>query len=60
VNPARAIGPMILTGRFTGWWAYLTAPLAGGALAVTTYERLLRKGSAPSISTPASDVPESE
>jgi len=60
VNPARAIGPMILTGRFTGWWAYLTAPLAGGALAVTTYERLLRKGSAPSISTSASDVPESD
>lgn len=60
VNPARAIGPMILTGRFTGWWAYLTAPVIGGALAVTSYERFLRKGSAPSTSTPASDVPESE
>lgn len=23
VNPARAIGPMILTGKFTDWWAYL-------------------------------------
>jgi len=56
VNPARAIGPMILTGRFTGWWAYLTAPVVGGALAVTCYERFLRKGSAPSTSTPATDV----
>jgi MIP family channel proteins len=48
VNPARAIGPMILTGRFTGWWAYLTAPVIGGALAVAVYERFLRKGSTPS------------
>ena len=31
VNPARAIGPMILAGQFTDWWAYLAAPLAGGA-----------------------------
>ena len=27
VNPARAIGPMILAGQFTDWWAYLAAPL---------------------------------
>jgi hypothetical protein len=25
---------MILTGRFTDWWAYLIAPVIGGALAV--------------------------
>jgi len=30
VNPARAIGPMILAGQFTDWLAYLAAPLAGG------------------------------
>jgi hypothetical protein len=50
---------MILTGRFTDWWAYLTAPVIGGVLAVTSYERFLRKGSAPSTSKPASDIPES-
>ena len=27
VNPARAIGPMILAGQLTDWWAYLTAPV---------------------------------
>jgi aquaporin Z/aquaporin NIP len=48
VNPARAIGPMILTGRFTDWWAYLTAPLIAGALAVALYDKFLRAGSAPS------------
>jgi glycerol uptake facilitator-like aquaporin len=47
VNPARAIGPMILAGQFTDWWAYLTAPLAGGVAAVALYDRFLRAGSTP-------------
>lgn len=51
VNPARAIGPMLLTGRFTDWWAYLVAPVIAGALAVTVYDRLLRAGEPPSRET---------
>ena len=47
VNPARAIGPMVLAGQFPDWWAYLTAPLAGGAIAVALYDRLLRAGRTP-------------
>ena len=47
VNPARAIGPMILTGQFTDWWAYLTAPVAGGALAVALYDRFLHADNTP-------------
>ena len=47
VNPARAIGPMILVGRFTDWWAYLAAPVVAGVLAVTLYDRFLRAGRAP-------------
>ena len=47
VNPARAIGPMILAGQFTDWRAYLTAPLAGGVAAVALYDRFLRAGSTP-------------
>jgi MIP family channel proteins len=47
VNPARAIGPMILAGHFSDWWAYLTAPLAGGVAAVALYDRFLRAGSPP-------------
>ena len=43
VNPAGAIGPMILTGRFTDWWAYLTAPVAAGILAVLVYNQVLRE-----------------
>lgn len=37
VNPARALGPMIVSGRFTDWWAYLIAPVLGGASAATMY-----------------------
>jgi MIP family channel proteins len=47
VNPARAIGPMFLAGQFPDWWAYLTAPLAGGAVAVALYDRFLRAGHTP-------------
>ena len=47
VNPARAIGPMILAGQFPDWWAYLVAPLAGGVLAVALYDRFLRAGRTP-------------
>ena len=47
VNPARAIGPMILAGQFPDWWAYLAAPLAGGVVAVALYDRFLRAGHTP-------------
>jgi hypothetical protein len=38
---------MIAAGRFTDWWVYLTAPLVGGTVAATLYERLLRSEWAP-------------
>jgi MIP family channel proteins len=47
VNPARALGPMILAGQFRDWWAYLAAPVAGGVAAVALYDRFLRAGSTP-------------
>jgi MIP family channel proteins len=56
-NPARAIGPMILTGKFTDWWAYLTAPVVAGVLAVQAYDRLLRPGAA-SLGNPAHTRPD--
>jgi MIP family channel proteins len=47
INPARAIGPMIVAGQFSDWWAYLVAPLAGGVVAVALYDRFLRAGGTP-------------
>lgn len=48
VNPARAIGPMIVAGKFTDWWIYLVAPIVGGIAAATVYDRFLRAGKQPS------------
>ncbi len=34
MNPARTLGPDIVAGDFTGWWAYVAGDLIGAALAV--------------------------
>jgi MIP family channel proteins len=33
VNPARALGPMLVAGRLTDWWAYVIGPVLGGVVA---------------------------
>ena len=43
VNPARALGPMIVAGQFTAWWVYLV----GGVIAAVIYDRFVRKADAP-------------
>jgi aquaporin Z len=34
MNPARSLGPSLVKGDWTSWWAYLVGPLAGAAVAV--------------------------
>jgi aquaporin Z len=34
MNPARTLGPDIVSFDFTGWWIYIVGPLAGAAIAV--------------------------
>ena len=34
MNPARSLGPALVSGQFGWMWLYLTAPVAGAALAV--------------------------
>jgi len=34
LNPARSLGPALVLGNGTAWWAYLAGPVAGAAIAV--------------------------
>lgn len=47
VNPARALGPMIVAGKFNGFWVYLIGPVLGGILAAVLYDRFLADAAAP-------------
>lgn len=47
LNPARALGPMIVAGKLDHWWLFLLAPLVGGVLAALLYDRVIRRASAP-------------
>ena len=41
-NPARALGPMVATGNFTGVWLYMTAPVVGAVIAAFVHLGLTR------------------
>src|SRR5580693_561274 len=37
-NPARSLGPAVVSGTWTDWWLYWLAPLAGATLAVWLFQ----------------------
>ncbi len=41
VNPARALGPMIVASQFTAAWAYILGSIVGGVLAALLYDRFI-------------------
>jgi aquaporin Z len=44
MNPARSLGPALVLGDWTAWWAYLAGPLIGAGLAVAFAFVLRGKG----------------
>ena len=47
VNPARALGPMLVSGALTDWWAYIFGPVVGAVVAAVVYDRFLAHASTP-------------
>ncbi len=47
INPARALGPMIVAGRYGALWAYLLGPLIGGILGALLYAKFLATAQEP-------------
>lgn len=46
-NPARALGPMIVTGSYGDWVIYVIGPILGGVAAALIYDRFISSASAP-------------
>jgi aquaporin Z len=42
-NPARSIGPSVISGQWQGWWIYWAGPLAGMLLAVLACSFLAKR-----------------
>ncbi len=40
-NPARALGPVIVSANLASVWIYITGPLAGGVAADFLYDKVL-------------------
>ena len=42
-NPARTIGPALISGQWEGWWVYWAGPLTGALVAVVVFGSLARR-----------------
>jgi MIP family channel proteins len=47
VNPARALGPMLVAGDLTSVWLYILGPIIGGVLGALLYDRFMAQTEAP-------------
>lgn len=47
VNPARALGPMLVSGNFDSFWIYIVGPLVGGVAAALLYDKFVAQAAPP-------------
>jgi MIP family channel proteins len=47
VNPARALGPMLVAGDLTSAWLYILGPIIGGVLGAVLYDRTMAQTEIP-------------
>jgi aquaporin NIP len=52
MNPARSLGPALVSGDLTSIWVYIVGPVAGAAAAALAYRYLRAPGSAPPATSP--------
>jgi MIP family channel proteins len=60
MNPARSIGPGIVSGDLHGLWLYVVAPLAGAALGALVYQLIRGEPTRPVADAPAANEDEPE
>jgi MIP family channel proteins len=48
LNPARALGPMLIAHKLTDWWAYSVGPIVGAVAAAILYDTVLAEAEEPS------------
>src|SRR3977135_3271242 len=56
-NPARALGPMVVTGNFTDVWLYMAAPIVGSIVAAILHTGLVRLAHERSAATAVTSIP---
>ncbi len=47
VNPARALGPMLVSANFDSVWIYIIGPLVGGVAAAFLYDKFIAQAAPP-------------
>jgi MIP family channel proteins len=56
-NPVRTLAPMLVSGDFPAWFAYIAGPVLGGVLGALLYDRVLRRGEPPSVEGAVEEKP---
>lgn len=55
-NPARALGPMIVAGKFPSLLSYVLGPILGGIAGALTYDKLVAPATPPESPTADTDT----